>query len=63
MEDQASSPSCDLAALPPPPPSLPSVRSTGDYTGRQKKINNLQMGEGLGRSQSIRRREILVLDK
>jgi hypothetical protein len=65
IEEQAYSPSYDLAAHPPPPTS-PVSKLDGRYTGRLRKEDNLMTGKrgrGCGRSQIVRRRESLVLYK
>jgi hypothetical protein len=46
IEDQASSSSYDLAPSYPPPPS-PVSKVDRRHTGRLRKRNNLQTGEGL----------------
>jgi hypothetical protein len=62
IEDQAFTPSQDLA--PPTPPSpLSSVSSTGDTLRKRYNLLTEEGVRGLGRSQIIRRRDSLVLYK
>jgi hypothetical protein len=63
LEDQAFSPSYDLATPLHPLPPLASASSTGDTQEDRERetTSRREMGRGWGRSQIKRQQEILVL--